>query len=823
MNWLGLNHLVFWIARKILGLLVRTKIQPNDLATLNIDPNKPICYVLRDRSLSDLLVLDQECKNVGLPRPTAGLSLKQTQFIHAAFFLMQPRRAFSRKQPPNAEPDKLVSLVEDVLQEPGRDIQLVPVSIFWGRNPDKEKSIFKLLFSDSWVVPGWFRKLFIILAQGRQTIVTFNEPVSIAGLIQQTEAKTGALDQPRLVRKISRLLRVHFRRQRETVVGPDLSHRRTIVDSLLNQANIVRIIEQEAAQSGQRIEKIRYRAQQYADEIAADYSYPVIRLFELVLSWIWNRLYDGITISNFEKLAKVAQNNVVIYVPCHRSHIDYLLLSYVLHQNGLVPPHIAAGINLNLPILGGILRRGGAFFMRRSFKGNPLYAAIFNEYLNLVFEKGFSVEYFIEGGRSRTGRLLQPRPGMLAMTLRSYLRSQRRSFVFVPVYFGYERIIEGRTYVGELYGAGKKKESLLGLLRTLRKIRGTFGQVQVNFGDPILLDRFLDDINPNWRNEPSSDTTSPDWISTTLTQLGQRIATHINNGAVVTPVSLLSLILLATPRRAIAEHTLLQQLERYQALLEAVPYSASMVRCAQSSEQIIAYGEKLEILQRHTHPLGDILRVDDDKAMQLTYFRNNNIHLLAIPSLIACLLTNNRQIDTTSLLTVCTQMYPFLRSELFLKQDTDRMEENVGVYLELFESYSWISLENGRLCTAPPSSDAFVALSILSRIIRPTLERFYIAINILLSRGSGTLQREQLENLCSLTAERISLLHEFNAPEFFDKALFRNFLEALTQHSMIWEENDTIAFDSRLAEAELGANLILSEELRHTIQQVTQV
>src|SRR5690606_367008 len=166
-----------------------------------------------------------------------------------------------------------------------------------------------------------------------------------------------------------------------------------------------------------------------------------------------------------------AQGATVIYVPCHRSHIDYLILSYLLYRNGLVPPHIAAGINLNMPVVGPFLRRGGAFFLRRSFKGNALYPVVFAEYVDALYANGTSIEYFIEGGRSRTGRLLAPKAGMLAMTVKSFLRTPQQPAVFVPVYIGYEKLIEGRSYLGELAGKSKRKESVFGLLRSLRVLR----------------------------------------------------------------------------------------------------------------------------------------------------------------------------------------------------------------------------------------------------------------------------------------------------------------------------------------------------------------
>ncbi len=148
----------------------------------------------------------------------------------------------------------------------------------------------------------------------------------------------------------------------------------------------------------------------------------MVRSASFILTPVWNKIYRGVLVHHLDKLKEAAPGHEVVYVPCHRSHMDYLLLSYLLYERGIVPPHIAAGINLNLPVVGTILRKGGAFFMRRSFRGNPLYSAVFTEYVAQLVSGGYSLEYFIEGGRSRTGRLLQPKGGMIAMTLRAYLR-----------------------------------------------------------------------------------------------------------------------------------------------------------------------------------------------------------------------------------------------------------------------------------------------------------------------------------------------------------------------------------------------------------------
>ncbi|MBL4570982.1 MAG: 1-acyl-sn-glycerol-3-phosphate acyltransferase, partial [Alcanivorax sp.] len=215
-------------------------------------------------------------------------------------------------------------------------------------------------------------------------------------------------------------------------------------------------------------EAARKRALSYIDEIAANYNSTLIRVLDRFMAWMWNRIYNGIHVKGGDTIRRLAQQgHEVIYVPCHRSHMDYLLLSYVIYKEGLVPPHIAAGVNLNFFPVGGIFRRGGAFFIRRSFRGNKLYSSVFREYLCWLFQKGYPVEYFSEGGRSRTGRLLPPKTGMLAMTVQGMLRDQQRPVSLVPVYLGYEHIMEVATYLKELKGRDKEKESVFQILKTV--------------------------------------------------------------------------------------------------------------------------------------------------------------------------------------------------------------------------------------------------------------------------------------------------------------------------------------------------------------------
>jgi glycerol-3-phosphate O-acyltransferase len=371
--------------------------------------------------------------------------MAETDETRSFFFLGRPEGTLGRKTQ-RRQSQRMLRLIDHQDSLTDRSICIVPVSIFWGHQPDREKSVFKLLLSENWSATSRVKKFFAMLFHRNHMLVQFGKPVRLDQLIN-TEA-----ERERQARKLMRLVRVHFNRERQAIIGPDLSHRRTLINTILHAPAVRAAIEREVRTSETSLHRVEKKALGYAREIVSDVSYRVIRFFDVLLTWLWNNLYDGIAVNGVDRLKDLAQSHEIVYTPCHRSHIDYLLLSFVLYHNGLTPPHIAAGRNLNLPIIGGLLRRAGAFYMRRSFKGDSLYKEIFDEYLHQMFTKGYSVEYFIEGGRSRTGRTLPPRTGMLSMTLRSFQKDATKPIAFLPVYFGYERVLESSTYSAELSG-----------------------------------------------------------------------------------------------------------------------------------------------------------------------------------------------------------------------------------------------------------------------------------------------------------------------------------------------------------------------------------
>ncbi|HEV7716790.1 MAG TPA: glycerol-3-phosphate 1-O-acyltransferase PlsB, partial [Steroidobacteraceae bacterium] len=696
-----------WLLRRLLALWVRFTVRPEDAVARLRERTNVVCYVLERHSVTDLAVLQNACVSLKLPRPQKRL-VAASRELRSFFYLTRSLgiwdERLDRRPPPS-----LVQMVRTLRANPDLDIDLVPVAVYWGRAPQKEASFFKLLLVEEWALTSRLRKLFQVLFNGRNTLIEIAEPVSLRSLLGEDAA--GELQS----RRVARALRVQYARQRTGRIGPDLSHHRTVVTRVLRTHAVRSAVAQEMREKKITRRQAMLQAQKYAREIAANYSHAFVRFLEFVFTRLWNRLYDGVVVEHIETLERLAKDHEIVYVPCHRSHMDYLLLSYAIFTQGFAIPHIAAGINLNLPVVGRFLRKGGAFFIRRSFRGNALYTVVFTNYLAAIMGRGHSIEYFIEGGRSRTGRLLQPKTGMLSMTVRSFLRHPERPVAFLPVYFGYERVVEGATYVDELSGKPKEKESVLGLLGMVGKLRERFGRVYVNIGEPIVLGDVLAQFDPEWRKRALEEDARLPWISPAVDVLATSIMRNINSAAAVTPINLLAITLLATPRQTLPEADLLRQLDLYLALLRSFPYSDRVTITKLTPPEILAYGESMKVISREKHTLGDLVHMQEGSAVLATYFRNNVLHLFAMPSLIACAFDSNASMRTDDIQRLAWRIYPYIASELFLRWNESELPAVVEGVLAALAQHGLIEATEERTGwrRPPPNSAQAIQLSLL--------------------------------------------------------------------------------------------------------------
>ncbi|WP_111978940.1 glycerol-3-phosphate 1-O-acyltransferase PlsB [Algibacillus agarilyticus] len=777
----ALNSLLINIVKWPFRPLIRTKVIPAKLSELlSVDNDRSIFYVLKEQSLSDLLALQRVCKKQNLPDPFSPVNLEGKEYTRYICLDKLPSSLHLKRSPTDAEP-QVHQLLTQHKENQSLDAQLIPVFSTWGRYPGKTKSEADLVFNDQ-KKPNALKKFFIVLFSGRHNLIQFSQPLSLREIADDhgTDHK--------IAHKLLRVARFHFQRQRLAIAGPKLWDRSLLINGLLASPALKKVIEDEAKTKNISTQEARELAKGYLNEMAADYRESVVRVGDKLLTWIWNKLYHGIHIKNVENVRKLAhEGHEIVYVPCHRSHMDYLLLTYVIYHEGLVPPHIAAGINLNFWPMGPIFRKGGAFFMRRSFRGNKLYSAAFREYLVQLMSRGYAVKYYPESGRSRTGRLLKPKTGMLAMTVQSALRGLDRPISLVPVYIGYEHVMEVSTYMKELRGEAKEKESVWQVLGILKKLRH-FGQGYVNFGEPINLNKALTAANPTWRDNIHPTTMQkPTWFPSFVNEMSQQVMSHINQAAALNGVNLTALSLLAAPKHSLFRDDLETQLKLCIALVEKDAPFPQLTLPPDTHQKVLldhAIGmEKYKVEKGKT----DIISLSDDEAILQTYYRNNILHVYLLPSLAAACLISHNECTRDMILAQWKIILGVMAGEYFLRFSDDELRLHLEHIITTLLNHKLLTQEGDKLTAIKHTEAKYQQLHLLSVYAQETLQRY--AIVIAAFEGKKAITRIDLERSALDHAKQLARLHDIKGPEFVDKSILSQFVLKLRELDYL-ESND---------------------------------
>jgi glycerol-3-phosphate O-acyltransferase len=803
-----LKKLLHRFLRWILFLWVRVEVFPQPDPTVTLDPTRPVLYVLADRGLSDLLVLSRVSERHGLPDPLARMHVAELKRHHSVYSIASRNPVTDWVRRRRKHSPMLTEFMLAFRENAELDLQIVPVSVFWGRPLARHKHWLQVLFADTWQLAGRMRRFFTILIHGRNARLIFSQAIDFRVLLEDSEN-----DEQDLQESLVTILR----QQREATFGPQIQSHRHLSAKVVEDAIVRDLIIDEPGDDAQ----VEARAHRYCREIFADCTQLTIEVMLRLLRAFWNRFYSGIEVYNVDRLRETALSHQLVYVPCHRSHVDYLLLSYVIYNENLAIPYIAAGDNLNIPFIGRILRGGGAFFIRRSFRNNPLYGAIMRSYVQQLVKTGVPLEYFIEGGRSRTGRLLKPRYGMLGMTLESFIRSQQRPLAFVPVYIGYEKLIEGKSYIGELYGEKKKRESTLGALSAIFKLKGHFGKVTASFGEPIDAADLLRQHCPDWADRAAEIEHRADWYQESLRHLGDSIMQGIGRACVINSVNSVATILLATPRQSIEIEELISQSELYERLIRGAASLSSIRVEGKVDRSRVEHIAAQKIIHIRRHELGDVVYLKPEDTVLLGYYRNNSLHSFIIPALIACCFTNVRRVSRDSIERKIRLLYPFLKSELQLEWSAAELDGVVDEFITCLVGESLLEEVDRDLRRPRRSDHRFMQLIRLAQIVQPILERYYMTFIVLWRASSDPLDDTELEHRCHLLAQKISMIYGINAPDFFDRLLFHDFIETMLENEYLTRnDQQQLEFTSGFDYVSLDLRNLLSTEVRGSILSI---
>ena len=440
----------------------------------------------------------------------------------------------------------------------------------------------------------------------------------------------------------------------------------------------------------------------YLYELQANIGKYKMNFLGYILTFIFNRMYSKINvmIDNIHGLKALQKESPIIYVPCHKSHFDYLLIQFTIITLQLGTPFIAAGENLNLTGIGSLLRGGGAFFIKRSFT-NPIHKLVTSAYISVLLKRNHCIEFFIEGTRSRTGKLKKSKFGLLKMIV----SGMPKDAFIVPISITYDRVAETQSYVTELLGSEKEQESILSLIKGVSVINEKYGNINIRFGEPFSINNYL-------KNNQ-------------IQTLGYEILYRINDLAVISPSALLATALLTHTGKGVGKVELIKRIDW---IKERVLDRDGFLEMSNSLEII---NDSLNILKPTLvkEKYGLLEQVFyTDKRYELSYYRNQLIHLFVNEALVCAVLHSNKHKDmpTNELLQEVRWLSKMLKFEFIFRSkpiksnlmDTlDRLQKD-----EIIDSFNDQIVTFKKVIGAPREKFDFYCF-----LVFPFIESYWLA------------------------------------------------------------------------------------------------
>jgi len=670
-----------------------------------------------------------------------------------------------------------------------RPIYIVPQIMFFSKKPIRSKASFASIMFGTETKPGKLRRIMILLRNPGKVFVEISEPVNLKEFISTKENQERTIEHQSLVLRRNLLLQINLHRQ--SITGPVLKSREERKEDILTNDNIQKYIQHYAKENKLPVKQVNKKAESYLEEIAAKYSIAIIRIFAATVTWIINIMFDGVVLdrNGLNRLKTASLKSPLVLMPCHKSHIDYLMLSYVMFYNDMPCPHIFAGKNLSFWPMGFIFRNSGAFFVRRTFKGAALYSKIFSEYIYNLLSEGFNIEAFIEGSRSRTGKLLIPKLGFLSILIDAYKRGACKDLQFAPIYIGYDRVLEESAYLNELEGGYKKPENLLQVVKAARFLKKRYGKIYIQFHEPISLNTMLS------QNNVLVDDIDYEKKSFLVKTIGNKIVHAINSITVVTPHALTASAILNSPRTTFSFNHLMSSVETYLKYLshrDAMLTDTLTKDAASAIKQVVnIYAQRnlIEPAAKQTEEnvnLTEILfSANINKRPVLEYYKNNCISFFisAAYTAIEILKKESSQFSAPDLYSGYGFLQEFLKKE-FVKNIDKTPEVHVNSNIKAFVNEGILTPHQTLPDTYTITADGQDKLKLFSSFLKPYLESSWIVLNFITHNPKKSLaDKDSLKKIVSW-GERLYKNNEITLKESLFTMNFKNAITYLQSHDI---------------------------------------
>ncbi|MDO9565283.1 MAG: 1-acyl-sn-glycerol-3-phosphate acyltransferase [Candidatus Desulfaltia sp.] len=733
--------------------------------------------------------LDYMFSNLSLPDPYASGYIKQ-ELINGRsglLSLVEKKGFYRRFIQQKTDPLQYLIKMQQSIETGGRPIFLVPQLMFFSKEPLRSTPTIKDILLGAKEKPGKIRRLVTLFKNPDKVFMEISEPVNLKDFLESEQIRQRDIEYQSLVLRRNLLRQIN--RHRQSTLGPTLESREELKESILTNDRLQSFMENYSKKHDMSIQKVHKKADKYLDEIAAQYNIVIIKIFAGLIKWIVNTIFEGVTV-NMDMLNKVksmSKKGPLILIPCHKSHIDYMILSYILYVNNMPCPLVAAGKNLSFWPMGPIFRGGGAFFIRRTFKGAVLYSKVFVEYIHKLLEDGFNIEFFIEGGRSRTGKLMLPKLGLLSILLNAYKDGACDDMIFVPIYIGYDRVVEESSYLNEIEGGQKEPENLLQIIKARKLLKKKCGKIYIKFHEPLSLNELLSQDNILIQDMTSKERNS-------LTRnLGFRIINAINNVSVVTPHGLVASVLLNCSKKIFTYEHFMSHVEIYMNYLLSQKVEMAdtlLLDNVYAVEQVIdSYLNIKFIIQTSKNMDGRFagaqFMVNENKRPILEYYKNNCIAFFipAAFTALAILEKDAFQFSASDLNVGYNFLQGFFKNEFAYNVDQTSeyfIRKNIKAFINEAVLMPHPTLPD----TYNLTSAGFRDLKLFSGFLKTYFESYLIVLKYLGGASNSLPHTKDILKKIQATGNRMYKKREIERKEALSKINYENAVDYFATHGV---------------------------------------
>lgn len=619
---------------------------------------------------------------------------------------------------------RLATMMAD---EEDRNPFLIPTSIFLTRmrKKNQERTAMEIFFG-TYDFPGRLRKLYQLLIHSRKGGSIFSEAIDLrAEQTRQAEMNADQID-----KRVRLTLLLHINNEDRAYRGPTKNSRQRKIQKILQEKRLNEELEKAAERTGRSLESVKKEAAKNLNDIASDTSERVVNMMRMLFDYVWSRTLEGIDVrqEDLDRIRKLSKDGPVVFLPCHRSHVDYLSVAYLFEIHGLNFPRIAAGDNLSKWPLGPVLRRCGAFFLRRSFKGEAIFPLVFDAYVRHVLRERHVLLFFPEGGRSRTGKLLHPKMGLLSMVLDAWRENVVEDIPLVPVTIDYGKVFEGGSYLREKSGLPKEKEDLRSVLRSREVLKKKHGVMRLRFGDPIYLNEYVTEAGFT-RDSLGFKARVP-----LLNDISYEVMNRINQKVTLTAGNVIAGLLMGTPRRGMTQ-SLLKKLfvisvRHFQTMNVEMAFTEKKLDLAM--ENALSSFEASETIVRVSVGGEVVININEGKRSEMEYYKNNGLHYILDLGLFCMarklLLRGERTMD--AILENAKDIYDLLNYEFLVRDDYPNMEHMEGALKAMTRLRALDLDESGQVVRGPYEPGADLN-SINAHLLENFLESYFAVMEVL--------------------------------------------------------------------------------------------